>query len=93
MSARAGQVSVLASSCSRSLPFPEQVGVSGNDGVLGLYQANGTPVRVRGIGLYHQSGWDVAMSPMGVATVTGNEHLQADPTGYTTHLSVFGLVP
>ncbi len=93
VSARAGQVSVLASACYRSLPFPEQVGVSGNDGVLGLYQSNGTPVRARGIGLYHQSGWDVAMSPMGVVTVTGNENVQADPTGYTVSLSVFGLVP
>lgn len=93
VSARAGQVAVLASSCSRYLPFPEQVGVSGNDGVLGLYQSNGTPVRVRGVGVYHQAGWDVAMSPTGVATVTGNVNVQSTPTWYTTDLSVFSLVP
>ncbi|WP_257459365.1 hypothetical protein [Archangium lipolyticum] len=95
VSARAGQVAVLASVGSRDqpLPFPEQVDVSGNSGVLGLYQANGTPIRARGIGRYHQSGWDVALSPIGVATVTGNEDNVPDPTGSTATLNVFGLVP
>jgi hypothetical protein len=93
VSARAGQVAVLASSCSRSMSFPESVEVAGKDGVLALYQANGTPVRLRGIGKWHSSGWDVALSPLGVATVTGNENIQPDDTWYKTDLSVFSLMP
>jgi hypothetical protein len=93
VSARAGKVAVLASSCSRPLPFPESVDVAGKDGVLALYQGNGTPVRVRGIGQWHSSGWDVALSPLGAATVTGNENIQADSSGYRTDLSVFSLMP
>ncbi|ATB32827.1 hypothetical protein [Melittangium boletus] len=93
VSASEGQVAVLASSCSRTLQFPQSVDVAGKDGVLALYQGNGTPVRVRGIGQWHSSGWDVALSPRGAASVTGNENIQATSTGYTSDLSVFSLMP
>jgi hypothetical protein len=93
VSARAGQVAVLASACARPLQFPEVVDMAGKEGVLALYQGNGTPVRVRGIGRWHASGWDVALSPFGAATVTGTENVQPTETWYSADLSVFSLMP
>ncbi len=93
VSARAGKVAVVASACSRPSQFPENVDVAGKDGVLALYQGNGTPVRLRGIGQWHASGWDVALSPLGAATVTGTENVRPTDTWYDADLSVFSLMP